>query len=69
MVKLTLEDKEKYKTEIKTASLKELWVLAMFIKEAPLTKADKKFCFTHLGIRFERVLRDIIKLSAPEGRR
>jgi hypothetical protein len=61
MVKLTLEDKQKYKTEIKTANLNELAVLARFISDAPLSKDDKRFCFSHIAIRFEHLLRGVIE--------
>ncbi|MTI82604.1 MAG: hypothetical protein FH756_01635 [Firmicutes bacterium] len=59
IVKLTSEDKQKFKTETKKLDPVETLAVARFIDEAPLSAADKKFCKSHIGKRCERLLKNV----------
>ena len=59
MVSLTAEDKQKFKTELKNLNPVEVLTVATFIEKSSLSTADKKFCNTHIGMRCEKLLRNV----------
>lgn len=62
MVKLTAEDKKKFKVEIKKLNPAEVLEVARLINNSTsLSVADKKFCTAHIGMRCERFLRNVVK--------
>jgi hypothetical protein len=62
VVKLTIEDKKKFKVEIKILNPAEVLEVARLINNSPsLSVADKQFCATHIGMRCERFLRNVVK--------
>lgn len=62
MVKLTSEDKKKFKEEIKNLNPDEVLEIARLINNSTsLSVVDKKFCDTHIGMRCERLLRNVVR--------
>lgn len=58
---LTAEDKKIFKAEVRKANPIEILTIAEFIKKSKLlSKEDKSFCFSCIGMRSEKLLRNVV---------
>ncbi len=64
---LSDEDKKKFKSGIRNCNPVEILAVSKIIQNSSLSPNDKKFCFTHIGIRCERLLRNVAKYQSWEG--
>jgi hypothetical protein len=60
-IKLTPEDRRLFKAETAKAEPAEVMAVHDFIKGSPLSAADKKFCYAHIGKRCEKLLKNVVK--------
>lgn len=58
---LTDEDKKLFKSEIRKANPVEVLTVAKFIEESSLPPGDKSFCMSQIGMRCEKLLRNVAK--------
>jgi hypothetical protein len=70
-VNLTAEDKKLFKDNIRTANPIELLTVADFVEavKEDFTAADLKFLHTHIGMRCERLLKNVVQNLSFEDRR
>ncbi|MHA1304078.1 MAG: hypothetical protein ACTSPI_10295 [Candidatus Heimdallarchaeaceae archaeon] len=61
MTKLSTDDKNKFKKEVRKLDAIELLNLCREIEKLNLSKADRKFCNCHIGERCERLLRESVR--------
>ena len=60
LIRLTDDDKKLFKSEIKNAGPIEVLEVSNFIENSQLFSKDKDFCFTFIGIRCEKLLKNVV---------
>ena len=66
MVKLNAKDKKIFKAVMLKANAVEVLAVSEFIEDSNLSKEDKRFCFSCIGMRCEKLIRNVVR-NIKEG--